>query len=520
MDKSKIITNAWGHLALLAIALVPSALGYSAYLTDLPNGILRIALELKLLADPGASSFYSFAPVLIPNMTLDSWGLVVGPWLGPEGAVSALVALSVVLIYTAVQALRVASVGQSSLLAGAIALLVIQSGVFRWGLVNYEIGVGLALWAMALSEASDRRGGLAEPGPLALRSLLGLLSVTSSIFPIVILSCHAGGRLLLMLRKGLSSWSWPTFWGLSAPMIAPVLFLAAARKRPPGEEFETAWTLYGKISGWVSLFYVRGPGLELPLAFAFAAMLLIVVTTLRGRIDARLQPFLWLMLLAYILVPSRLFSVDAVDYRLAQPMALVALGAMRFSQRTGGGWERWGRGVTAAFMLVAAAKSFVSIESLAPIRGLRLELTRDLEPVPAGSKILVATSLPDFRFQGHRIWHLPLLSLADLGRDIYGPSLFSNFFLHEKQRDEIPDWLDVAELQDKPIVCTATHVVLIGDVTGVAAIAKALPANIVSSSEHAAVFALDQPGCASRHKAVPVSTGWLSRDTPGGSNAG
>lgn len=515
MVKPKVITNGWVHVVLLAVALIPTGLGYSVYLTDLPNGILRTTLNLKLLADPAASDFYTFAPVLIPNLTLDSWGLVVGPWLGPERAVSVLVGLSVILLYTAVQALRAAIVGRTSLLVGAIALLLIQSGNFRWGLVNYEIGVGLALWTIAISEYQARRDGLLTATPLALRSALALLAVMSSIFPVLILGCYTAGRLLTTLRKGREAWSWPAATGLCLPMVLPAVFVLLARKKPPGSDLDTIWTIYGKVSGWISLFFVRGPGLELPLAFAFGAALLVAIATLRARIDRRLYAFLWLMLLVYVLVPSRLFGVDAVDYRLAQPMALVALGSVSLTISDNAAWERWGRVVTVAFMILAASKSFITMQSLAPIRDLRSELTRTLDAVPSRATLLFATTLPEFRFQGHRIWHLPLLSLADLGRDIYAPSLFMNFFLHEKRPDDImPDWVEETELRSLPIVCAATHVLLIGDTSRAADIAAMLPAVIVSSSPDAVVFATDRPACVSRRGPPPSVVEWMLRSSP------
>jgi hypothetical protein len=514
MVEPKVFGYKLGHALLLALAVVPSALGYSVYMTDLPNGILRIALDLKLADDPGASAFYTYQPVLIPNMTLDVWGMLVGRWIGAEAAVSLLVALSLVLLYTAVQALRVASVGRTSLLAGAISLLLIQSGTFRWGLVNYEIGVGIVLWSMAVAEYQDERGRLGSTGTILLRAVLALLAVMSSIFSIAILSCHAAGRLLPMLWGGRRAWSWDVVRGLSLPMIPPVIFLAFAQKKPPGLGYETVWTLYGKISGWVSLFYVRGPGLELPLAFALAALLVLAVTTLHGRVDRRLWAFLGLLMLIYMLVPSRLFNVDAVDYRFAQPMALVALAGMGFSLRDGSGWTRWGKGVTLAFMVLAVCKSLVSIGSLSPIRDLRTELTRDLQVVPAGATLLVATNLPDFRFQGHRIWHLPLLSVADLGRDIFSPSLFSNFFTHEKKEDDgMPDWVDEGEILTKPIVCEASHVVMIGDGSRAQVLAANLPARIVASSENAVVFAIDQQGCRDRWIPLPETASGRLRST-------
>ena len=56
------------HALMVLFSLVPSLMGYTVYLTDLPNAVARITINLKLIADPSSSTFYSFKPVLVPNM--------------------------------------------------------------------------------------------------------------------------------------------------------------------------------------------------------------------------------------------------------------------------------------------------------------------------------------------------------------------------------------------------------------------------------------------------------------------
>jgi hypothetical protein len=56
------------HALMVLFSFVPSLMGYTVYLTDLPNAVARITINLKLIADPSSSTFYSFKPVLVPNM--------------------------------------------------------------------------------------------------------------------------------------------------------------------------------------------------------------------------------------------------------------------------------------------------------------------------------------------------------------------------------------------------------------------------------------------------------------------
>ena len=86
------------HALVVLFSLVPSLMGYTVYLTDIPNAVARITINLKLIADPSSSAFYFFRPVLIPNMALDVWGLLFGGWIGVENAVLIFVILVIVLL--------------------------------------------------------------------------------------------------------------------------------------------------------------------------------------------------------------------------------------------------------------------------------------------------------------------------------------------------------------------------------------------------------------------------------------
>src|SRR5258708_34428443 len=108
-------------------SLVPSRIGCTVYLTDIPNAVARITINLKLIADPSSSSLYVFRPVLIPNMALDVWGLLFGGWIGVENAALIFVMLVIVLLYAPLQWLRVFILGRTTLLGGALSLFLILS---------------------------------------------------------------------------------------------------------------------------------------------------------------------------------------------------------------------------------------------------------------------------------------------------------------------------------------------------------------------------------------------------------
>ncbi len=454
------------HALIVLFSLVPSLMGYTVYLTDLPNAVARITINLKLIADPSSSAFYFFKPVLIPNMALDGWGLLFGEWIGVENAVLIFVMLVVVLLYATVQWLRVVILGRTSLLVGAVSLFLIQqSGIFRLGLMNYELGTAIMLANIALTERHVAKpSGVSSPGNILARCVLCLLSVACSVFPTAIYGCYVAGRLPSALEGQDWKENAKRTLALGVPFLPVLAFLAIAQDLPPAEAHETIWTIYGKVSGIVALFYVRGlSGLELCIAIAFAAALVLTFKTCRFRVAPSQRFGLILMAVLYLVLPSRLFGVYAIDSRLAQPIALLLIASSELTRRDGTVWAGRARLLGATFVVIALAQPPVVIASLRPVDELRHSISRLFETVPSGSRVLVVTDLPEFRYFGRRIWHVPALSATEQRGDIFIASVFSNFFTQKNQAldESAPDWVQLG-VDAFPDLCRWTHVLLIG----------------------------------------------------------
>jgi hypothetical protein len=448
---------------MVATSLVPALFGSWLYMTDVPNAVARMAINIRLIADPQASQFYSFRPVPVPNMAFDSWGLLLAPWVGPEVAAEMLMAVAVVLLYAAVQWLRLGMAGRTSLLVGAISLFFIQSGVFRWGLMNYELGSALSIFAIGLAHRhfADPRA-LLSPTALASRSALCLASVLCSVFPSALYAAYVAGRLPAAIIGQPRREVMRRLVDAGLPLVLPALFLLWANARPPGGPDDTVWTLSGKISGLVALFYVRGPALELALALVFLASLVLVGLHCRFSV-APVQRLPILAMAAMIVVlPSRLLGVDAVDYRLVQMLALVLCGMVMLQRRDAREWRGGVRVVVAVLVALSLVRPFVAVRSLEPVSALRRDIDAVFGAVPDGARLAVATDLPDFRYAGHRIWHLPLLSMAASGKDVR-MSVFFNFFTHRRTgQAPAESWLDLADPSTMAALCDASHVLVIG----------------------------------------------------------
>jgi hypothetical protein len=452
------------HALMLLLALTPSLTGYSSYLTDIPNAVARITIDLRLIADPSSSEFYAFKPVLIPNMALDVWGLLFGRWIGAENAVLIFIMLVIVSLYAVTQLLRHLIVGRASLVVGALSLALIDSGPFRLGLMNYELGTAIMLATIALTEYQVARpSGVTAPGSIAARSALCLLSVMCSVFPTALYGCYVAGRLRSVLQRQDRNENAKRILALGVPFLPVVAFLAVAQDLPPGTTYATDWTLYGKSSGIVALLYVRGLGMEWPVAIGFAAALVLLFAVCRFRIAPSQRLGLILMAVLFLLLPSQLLNVDGVDYRMAQPIALLLIASTELQPHDGAIWAERARLVGASLVLLALVRPLANIANLQPVEQLRHSMSRLFLAIPSGSRVLVVTDLPEFRYFGQRIWHLPLLSATEHRGDILTGAVFTNFFTRRKQvpGKSVPNavWLGVDALPD---LCRWTHVLLIG----------------------------------------------------------
>jgi hypothetical protein len=491
----------WLHALMVLCSLVPSLMGYTVYLTDLPNAVARITINLKLMADPSSSAFYSFKPVLIPNMALDVWGLLFGGWIGVENAVLIFVMLVIVLLYATVQWLRVVILGRTSLLVGAMSLLLIQqSGIFRLGLMNYELATAIMLANLALTERHVAKpSGVSSPRNIVARSALCLLSVMCSVFPTAIYGCYVAARLPSVLEGQDWKENAKRTLALGVPFLPVLAFLAVAQDVPP-DGHVTVWTIYSKVIGIVTLFYVRSfSSLELYIAIAFAVALVILFMTCRVRVAPSQRFGLILMAVLYVVLPACLLSVDAIDSRLAQPIALLLISSTELTRRDGMAWAGRAGLVGATFVLLALVRPLIVIESLRPVDELRHSISRLFETVPSGSRVLVVTDLPEFRYFGHRIWHLPLLSAMEHRGDIFLASVFSNFFTQKKQAlDKFAPASVQLGVDPFPDLCRWTHVLLIGH-------ASSLPPGLPLTDAHmdgaSAMLDVDRTACTRLGKA-------------------
>jgi hypothetical protein len=226
--------------ALLALALAPALMVRLPGMLDYPNHLARIAI-LARDATQAANPYYRAAWSFLPNIALDAFAVPLAWLVGAEAAVKTFLVLAQALTISGAVALEAAVKGRARL-APFAAPAFLFNAAFALGFLNFEFGVGLALWALAGWIALGRAPWA---GKLAFAVAAESLLYASHLFALGLFGYVAG--LLVasrVLRREVS-------WGaalldlavLAAPFVALELFLD-----PGGQSHAIAWSFSGKLT--------------------------------------------------------------------------------------------------------------------------------------------------------------------------------------------------------------------------------------------------------------------------------
>src|SRR5262245_15097368 len=141
-------TRLWLAFAVLfAAALAPTFMVDIPGMVDYPNHLARMYI-LATNGTPDQSPYYQVRWVFCPNLAMD----LIVPWLGRrigvEPAARIFLLVSQILVVTGAIAIEWAVKGRHRL-SGFAALLALYGLPFAMGFVNFEFGLGVALWGIA-----------------------------------------------------------------------------------------------------------------------------------------------------------------------------------------------------------------------------------------------------------------------------------------------------------------------------------------------------------------------------------
>jgi hypothetical protein len=366
----------------LALVLAPFALVVAPPLQDMPNHLARIAILAANGADVDLSRFYAIEWVAIPNLALDLVAPPLARLLGVDVAGKLFVAAALVLVVLgpfAIQRARRGSIG----LAPMFGLVIAHNEILAIGLVNYQFGVGLALFGVAAWIALDRR-------PLV-RALVGLGFAVATYFCHVMAAGLFGlgvaaielGRLVERPEsrspRVIAGRAWPTLLAFAA---LPLLF-AMSPSAGLGRGDGIMWTLLGKEIGLVIALRAYEGLAEWIVWIGLAAFVGLALARRAIRLDATTAILLALSILAYVAAPRAIFDGWLVDQRLPHGMIAMLLGFARVEVPS----ARGARAVAGALLALVAVRAADVAMNWRAIDQTTRAFRAAIEPLPRGTTI-------------------------------------------------------------------------------------------------------------------------------------
>ena len=378
-------SSAWrrvGPFACLALlALVPVLITPIPAMVDYPNHLARMYI---LFGDEAGfpHPFYETAWAFTPNLAMD---LLVPRWariLGVEGATKAFLLVSQLLTITGAIAIELA-VRRRFRLGGILALATLYSVPFAWGFLNFQFGLGLALWGLAAWLVLPDRHGAWR---LAIHALFVVLLFAAHLFALGLYGFVLGVHELWRARSRRTP---PRevlvrFGILAMPALCLLGLMAAAGGSVGAQgtfwrfELKLLW-LFGSLNGY-----------DLPLSIACSVVLALLVRELARRGALRfVASGAWLataLAALYVVVPSTLFDTAFVDLRVVVAAMLILPAFVEVSPPSRA-WARAGLAIVVGIAAVTAGRA--GMVALV-YRQEYAALIASFEELPKGARVLVA----------------------------------------------------------------------------------------------------------------------------------
>lgn len=402
--------------ALLVLVAVPIVAEPLPPLTDYVNHLARMHVMARLDANAQLAQFYEIRWAVIPNLIMDVVVPPLVPYFTVLRAGQIFLLLTVVLLASGPMAIHRALWGRFSPWP-LLAFPLVYNGIFLFGLVNYLLGTGIALWGVAgwiaLREQAPWRRGLLSLAVVLTLFLCHLFAV--GLYGMTLLAFE-GWRLSRLPRHARP-------WGDLATFAVPFLPVLPLILASPtlGLSHEMVWETRGKLEGLYLAVELYRDSVDL----LFAAIVGGGGLWLARRGALGLHPAGWALLglgaAVFLAMPRQLFGSWIADQRL--PVALMFLLVGFVAPKLGGRLSR------RAFYLCLVGLTLARVVEVAvnwtDLAEVTDDMTRAVAAMPRGSTVLVAEA--DQRHGEpslvQALSHAPLIAV--IGRDALVSTIFS-----------------------------------------------------------------------------------------------
>jgi hypothetical protein len=370
--------------ALLAVAsLLPVLLTPIPPMVDYPNHLARMYI-LSRSGTPDANPYYEVAWALYPNLAMDLLIPQFARLISVENATRLFLLFSQVLIVGGALALERVVKGRVQL-AGFAALMLLYCLPFTWGFVNFEFGLGVALWGAAAYWMFAER---AWPLRFVVHTVFVAGLFTAHFFALGVYGATLGFYELWRAydRKVSHSEVISRLVLLAVPVV--VLFgIMRLTAGSIGSEGNTWSFAYKPI--W--LFRImNGYNLQVSAVSVLALMAALFLAAKRGFLKLE-RAGIWLAIgfvLLYLAIPSRMLGTSFADLRVIPAVGLI-LPAFCSLSLPG---RRWNLAALAVVSVITLANLAVVYTVWLPYRADYASIIASFSKIDRGSKVLIGSS--------------------------------------------------------------------------------------------------------------------------------
>jgi hypothetical protein len=358
---------------------------------------------------------------MYPNLAMDLLVPPIGRVLGVEMATRLFLLVSQLLIVTGSAALEFA-VKRRIQAAALVATLFLYSPPFAWGFLNFQFGLGIALWGIASWWVLQERPPLLR---LGVNSVLVALLFTAHLFALGVYGAVVGLLELWRARQQAAT-AWHTgvrllLLALPAVVVLAAMAVTGGAVGREGSEWQLAYKflwILASINGYSFVLSAVSTGLVAGLAWLLVR---------NGAL--RFEPAgAWLaagLFVLYLVVPFRLRDTAFVDMRVLVAAALVLPAFTRLDLPG----ARWCRVVELCFVAVVlwnlgyvySVWRFYRVEYAA--------IVRSFDRLDRQARVLVGHSgggedPPMTQLREYPMYHAPVLAVHYA--DAFVPTLFTS----------------------------------------------------------------------------------------------
>jgi hypothetical protein len=319
-------------ILLGAASLLPTLLVDIPAMADYPNHLARMYV-LTDVGTPNENPYYEVSFALYPNLAMDLVVPQLARSMNVENATRLFFLFAQLLIIIGAVAIEWV-VKQRHEIAGFAALLSLQSIAFSFGFVNFEFGLGVALFGIASWIAFEHRKWYVR---FAVHALFACVLFVAHLFALGVYGLALGlYELRRMFVDRVDTWR---ALATALMLAAPVLVMMAIVYRTGGAigGTETEW-LFSWKPIWAALSL---NAYDIQLSAGSMAALLVLIGYLAAKRQLEISDTgKWIgigFLIAFIALPFKIFDSRMADVRMiaAAFLILPAFMSFRFSRQSG-----------------------------------------------------------------------------------------------------------------------------------------------------------------------------------------